>query len=544
MKIRLTESQLNYIKEVLGDEIPPYMKDIIQKRYSDSDKFLNKNVPKHTDVIPNVKVEVQDENITNRTIRELIEYFSENIVSEFTKTKLFKLFDARNLNNSDLSNSDKLTNFFEKSLGVSLFTEDWKTTTPEESNNTFKKITWFYSKEFKLPVSSKNDISNPIFSQNKSGISTFLKVSKKVFGDFSILRDINVDEIINDKRFVGLRDPIINYQMNLKKISDSKLFLYISDKPDDKLRMSVSRFYDSCQNIYTGGDSGTQFNKKLLSNVFDKNSKVAYLIFNAPFRDKMGNPHPFTSIARTVLRVNKEGGVMFDRVYPNDMKDLFYKIIEDKTGLKNVGKDGDIYDYKGVDGLPSPYMDRFQIRNVGKGDPSINYDHIQALSTIADINPKELMVISDNTYRIGDQEWSVYTFDEAMELTRDFFGTEYYDLLYDRDMVDIIYNEILRSEDIKEELNIDEDDMKESGYDDFAEYIREVLGIEVLSDLHKAIKNSRNDSSAAHRWLDRHRNIDNIIEYFGGEYESMGYAIASYDGNIEEYQNLIVVRRN
>jgi hypothetical protein len=545
MKIGLTEKQLRFIEEALGDEIPPYMRDIIQKRYKEGEKFLKRDIPKHTNVIPNLKVEVQDENITNRTIRELIEYFSENILSEFTKTKLFKLFDARNLDNeSDLSNLEKFENLFEKSLGVSLFAEDWKTTTPEESNNTFKKITWFYSKEFKLPVSSNNDINNPIFSQNKSGISTFLKVLKKIFGDFSIIRDINVDEIINDKRFVGLRDPIINYQTNLKKISDSKLFLYISDKPDDKLRMSVSKFYDSCQNIYTGGDEGTQYNKKLLSNVFDENSKVAYLIFNAPFRDKMGNPHPFTSVARTVLRVNKDGGVMFDKVYPNDMKDLFHKIIEDKTGLKNVGNDGDFYDYKGIAGLPAPYMDKYKIRNVGEMDPSMNAEYIEALSSVTDFNPKELEVISDNIYKIGNEEWAVYTYDEAVELTRDFFNSESYDLLYDRDLTDILYYDILLPEDIKEELNIDEDDMRESGYEDIVEYLREVFNIETLGELVTAVKNGRNDSNAAYRWLERHLDVNNVIEYFGGEFEAMSYALAPYDGYIHEHGNLVVFRRD
>ena len=77
-----------------------------------------------------------------------------------------------------------------------------------------------------------------------------LKIVKKVFGDVELnynwstkpLKNINVDEIINDKRFVGLRDPIINYQVNLKKIQDTKLYLYITDKPDDKLRLSISKY--------------------------------------------------------------------------------------------------------------------------------------------------------------------------------------------------------------------------------------------------------------------------------------------------------------
>jgi hypothetical protein len=544
MKIGLTEKQLRFIEEALGDEIPPYMRDIIQKRYKEGEKFLKRDIPKHTDVIPNIKVEVKDEEITNKAFRELIEHFSENIMTEFRKSKLYDLFQR----------SEGLRNLINKSLGVDILNDEmWVSKSLEATNRYVKYITWFYSKEFKLPVSSNNDINNPIFSQNKSGLATFLKIVKKVFGEEELkfnmgftkpLKDINVDEIINDKRFVGLRDPIINYQVNLKKIQDTKLYLYITDKPDDKLRMSISKYYDSCQNIYTGGDEGTQYNKKLLSNVFDENSKVAYLIYDTPFRDKMGNPHPFTSIARTVLRVNRDGGVMFDKVYPNDMKDLFNKIIEDKTGLKNVGNDGDFYDYKGIAGLPSPYMDKYKIRNVGEMDPSMNSEYIEALSSVTDFNPKELDVISDNIYKIGNEEWAVYTYNEAVELTRDFFGSESYDLLYDRDLTDILYYDILLPEDIKEELNIDEDDMRESGYEDIVEYLREVFNIETLGELVTAVKNGRNDSNAAYRWLERHLDINNVIEYFGGEFEAMAYALAPYDGHIYEHENLVVFRRD
>jgi len=53
MRIQLTNDQYRNLQEALGDEIPDYMKDIIQKRYKGD--YLGKDVPQHTDKIPNVK---------------------------------------------------------------------------------------------------------------------------------------------------------------------------------------------------------------------------------------------------------------------------------------------------------------------------------------------------------------------------------------------------------------------------------------------------------------------------------------------------------
>jgi len=210
MKIRLKESQIKYIQEALGNDIPTYMKDIIQKRYTGADELLKKDIPKHTDVIPNVKVEVQDENITNRTITELIEYFSENIIDQFTKSTIYKMYYGNPMS--------PLNILLEKSLPQTM------------QEDSLKSFTWMYSKEFRLPIIKDNDFKNPIFSNNKSGLATFLKMAVKAFpNELNKITDEIINSIITDKNFVGLREPIVNYQTNIKKIRDSKLFLYITD---------------------------------------------------------------------------------------------------------------------------------------------------------------------------------------------------------------------------------------------------------------------------------------------------------------------------
>lgn len=518
MKIRLTEGQLKkFLNEALADEIPPYMRDIIQKRYKNADKYLKMDIPKHTDVIPNVRVEVEDQNITNKTITELVKYFSENIIEQFKKSKIYYV----------LTKNRNLSNLVIESLGFNPVDPSG------DSRQQIKKLTFLYSKDFRLPIGKDNQLSEPQFSNNKSGIGTFLKISSKAFPE---LNNLDVNSIINDKHFVGLRDPIINYQTNLREITDAKLYLYISDKPDDKLRMSISLFYDSCQNLYTGGDVGTQYNKKLLSNVFDENSKVAYLMFLSPFRDKNGNSHPFSSIARTIIRVNDQGGVMFDKVYPNDMEDILYTIIEDKTGLVNVGQKGDVYHYKGI-GLPTPYMDKYKIKNVGEKNYEEN-ERITALMSVTDFDPKDLDVVSDIEFSFDGETWRVYTYDEAIESTRDYIRDNFTDFYHERKLTDIIDNDIIPKERIMDVLGIDEDYLEEEGWE-LEDYLENGMGIETLSDFNNIL---RNNNSRYWTWYYDNINIESVIDDWGGEYTSMEFALSSYDGEIHEHENYIIVR--
>jgi hypothetical protein len=188
-------------------------------------------------------------------------------------------------------------------------------------------------------------------------------------------------------------------------------------------------------------------------------------------------------------------------------------------------------------------MDRYSIKNVGEVD-SESYYYINALSHVVNFNPKDLIALSDNTFKIGEQEWSVYTNDEALEVTRDFYRDDYIDMLYDRDFSDLISYGIFESYDIESELDIDSEEMEKSGYNDLGEYLNEMYNIETFQDFYNAVKNSRGTTGAAQTWLNGHVNIDAIIEYFGGEYEAMSYALSSYDGDIHEVGDYVVVRRN
>ena len=547
MKIILSESQIKKIvDEALRDEIPSYMSDIIQKRYSNVPDILDRDIPKHTDKIPNVRVEITNEELTNSINGDLVNHFTQNILKQFQNTGFY------NIRHSAPHIFDELFDLIRKSLGVNVRLRhlDDESSTEKTDADYVKSIAWLYTKEFKLPTPESSDINNPIFGKNKSSFATFLKVSKKTFPELgrafdelgSDEWDFIMDDIINDKIFVGLRQPIVNYLDNVKKLQTGKLYLYITDKPDDKLRMSLSRYYDSCQNLYSGGDAGTQYNKKLLSNVFDVNSKVAYLIYNTPFKDNKGNEHPFTSVARTIIRVNDGGGIMFDRVYPPKMEDEFYKIIEDETGLKNVGQSGDVYHYSGSGDLPSPYMDKYKLKNTNTDATGLNNPRILALSDVVSFNLKSLEMVSDSVFKIHDEEWGVSTYDEAIEETRDYLLHIFSDMCWEKPIREIIDHNLFGrdAKPIFDLLNADEDDFKELGleWDKYGliEFLNEYMDIHTYEDLSKTFKDI-NDA-----WVYRNIDFDEYIEYFGGEHEAMAFTLARYDGHLHEVGDYYVYK--
>jgi hypothetical protein len=321
------------LDEALKDELPDYMiKAVKNNNPNYADKFLDMDVPQHTQLIPNVKIELNEPKIKQTFIKEIQKHFKESILNQYGETVVFQYF-----------NDLKLAKIMAKSLNVS----------PKIilglSDVSYLKV--LYSKNFSLLQGKDNNIDNPIFSNNKSNLFTFIKSFNRAFPQYQL----NLDEFLNDRIFVGLREPIMNFNENVKDLNKARLYLYISDKPADILRMSVSNFYTSCQNMYTGAA-----NEQLLANVFDENSKLAYLIFDTPYIDNQGNKHPFTPIARTIIRVGKNDKIMFDVTYPNEMENSFYKIIEKYTNLKDEGTVDSYYPYKSV-GLPPPYMDKYSI---------------------------------------------------------------------------------------------------------------------------------------------------------------------------------------
>ncbi len=537
MKIQLTNSQYRNLQEALGDDIPDYMKDIVQKRYGAD--YLSKDVPQHTDKIPNVKMEVKNDEIVEYASNQLVKSMTDKLVEQMKKSEIWVEYFSftsytpdplYSIINESIPNMGKMETHL--------------------NNQIISKFSWFYSKEFRLPDSRLNDDStlkygdgentygkpkiktdNIKWSNNKTGIASFLTTIKRVFPEtFGYL---NVDEIIRDKHFVGLREPIINYQQNVKKIGEYPLYLYITDKPDDKLRMSVSQFYDSCQNIYTGGEQGTQWNKKLLSNVFDKNSKVAYLIYNKPYKDTKGNEHPFTSIARCILRVNKDGGVMFDKVYPTSLEKVFHTIITESTGIEDVGKDGDSYDYENVDGLPAPYMDKYSLRTSGGS----NQEKVNVLMNgLVISDPNNIRMIDDERFEVMNrtelntryivEDYVVITLFEAVERSRDIMMDDFIEIFGQQSVELITRTGILyeKGHEFLEVLNLVEDwdeyankkyqEGKPINVDSIHNYLSEIHNVNTVYDMEEMLKRNKVN---AQQWFSGNIDMDVIIDKYRGQ---------------------------
>jgi hypothetical protein len=515
--------EVGYFFEALRDDIPDYMRNIIKKRHGE--KYLNMDTPKHTDIIPNVKIEIKDKNVTQLTTKMIVDYFRKSITDEFEKSKVVRL-----LNNTIFSNflMDSIGNNFS---GVNLNNPD-----------SFKIL---YSKNFRLPIVSKGDVGfeNISFSNNRSNIFGLYKYFLKIL-QLSRKNLYNIptyEELTTDKIFSGLREPIINYDKNVGELYNSKLYLYISDKPDDKLRMSVSNFYSSCQNIYTGGDEGTVHNKRLLSNVFDENSKVCYLIFDSPFKDNKGNEHPYTPIARTIIR-QSDGVIMFDKVYPLDMKDILYQLIENNTELRNQGQSGDKYKFKKVQGLPVPYMDTYTLKNVGNREDEVG-ERIEALAYHLGVEIKEIVEEGETIFSVDGEEWVVYTEDEANEQARDYLMDSFMEYFSGTDISTITSYGIITADDIGDVVGFSEerDDDDKEGYDMDLEEFLDMQGITTLDDL---VKGAGMDWRAAYRWAERVVDYDSVVDYWGGESEIRSTMLAHYDGAEHDAMGYLLYRRN
>ena len=538
MRIQLTNSQYRNLQEALGDDIPGYMKDIIQKRYKGD--FLSKDVPQHTDKIPNVKMEIKNDEVVDFASKMLVKSFTDKLAEQIKKSEIWQKYYT-------------FTSYTPDPL-YSIINQSIPSLSTRKDSQIISTFTFFYSKEFRLPDSRLNDDStlkygdgtntrglpkintdNIKWSNNKTGISSFLTTIKRVFPQ--TFGDLDVDKIIRDKHFVGLREPIINYQQNVKKIGGSPLYLYITDKPDDKLRMSVSQFYDSCQNIYTGGEQGTQWNKKLLSNVFDKNSKVAYLIYDKPYKDTKGNEHPITTIARCILRVNKDGGVMFDKVYPSNLENIFYNIITESTGIKNVGKPADTYDYENVPGLPAPYMDKYSLKTSG----GTNQDKINALATALTVNDENIRQIDNERFDVMNrsefstrytvENYVVLLFNAAVERSRDIMRDNFVDIFGNEDVEDLYW-------DVIDPYHFIDDSGNEGEYREYIRngdnmgpesFISDILNIKTVYEMHQYLEEN---GYRSRQWFSEEIDMDTIIDKYGDKEQFVRRVLNwSFDGS-------------
>jgi hypothetical protein len=223
-----------------------------------------------------------------------------------------------------------------------------------------------------------------IFSKNISNINTFVEdfnrcypdsiVDANIFKSGQILRLVN-----NSREDFGGDD----YNVDID-IYGRDLHLFISHKAKDILNISISRFYSSCQHLYSGGQRN-----KLIGNVFDPNTCPAFLIFDAPIYNNSGELiNDVLPLSRMFIRnveswESGDSKLYFDRAYPDRMESVIAGIIEKYSGNKmtyDVDQDGP---YLFTPDLPQeltskivdPYMDRLNVNRytlIGKNTKKLD----------------------------------------------------------------------------------------------------------------------------------------------------------------------------
>jgi hypothetical protein len=514
---RIIKEQLD---EALRDELPDYMINAVKTNNPTMGyRYLDMDVPKHTELIPNVKIEINEPQIINNFIKDIQFSFSASIIKQFEHSKLVEILNL----------SGKVIPLLEKAFSKHMdflykqelqhIYSNMDSSKEAYLKSIIKELTLFYSKEFPLLQGKDNNLTKPIFSNNKSNIFTFIKSFNTAFPQDAV--DLNA--IMNDRIFQGLREPIMNFDKNVNDLAKTKLYLYITDKPADILRMSVSNFYSSCQNLYTGNK-----NEQLLANVFDENSKIAYLIFDSSYIDNQGNKHPFTPIARTIIRVGEKNKIMFDVTYPSTMEQYFYKIIEKYTNLKNQGQARSVYPYKNI-GLPAPYMDKYSIKSTFTYDKDEINIRRELLSNYLKVNPNYIEMIGDTHFEYNGHEYLVYTEEEADEYAMDKLRTEWYEYLNsETSFYNLINLKVFNIEPIYKLFRINDASLKKNNLtlqkflaklnintlQDFENYLMNKTPIEDSQDKYQQFQ-TRLDFKKEFLTREDVYNIDKVVDLFG-----------------------------
>ncbi len=216
------------------------------------------------------------------------------------------------------------------------------------------------------PQKVKKEPGALVYSKNLVNINSFIDDFNRCFPDVRVdssqLQSGDIARLVSKSRedFSGE-----GYQVEVD-IYGRDMYLSIQHKAKDILNMSISRFYSSCQNLYSGG-----YRDKVLGNVFDPNSIPAFLLFDSNIHNSRGEHiSDFLPVSRMMIRniesfeEVKEPQIFFDRAYPDRMKDLFGEIIEKYSANKENYTDGNYLftpDLPGDESVSPPYMDRLNI---------------------------------------------------------------------------------------------------------------------------------------------------------------------------------------
>jgi hypothetical protein len=246
------------------------------------------------------------------------------------------------------------------------------------------------------PTKRKKEEGEIIFTNNLCNINTFISDFNRLFPTDQVEADKfsggNIQKLISTASDTVNSEYRVDYNLFSKD-----MYLSIKHNPKDILNMSVSKYYASCQHLYTGG-----YRRQLLANVFDINSIPAFILFDTPIMwgdDTISENLP---LCRMQIRNiegftddRKEPKIFFDRAYPDRMKNIMGTIIEKYSENKETEKDPGKYLFtpdipEDYEISSKPYMDRLSLEEgtlIGKNTKKLHLSNtIDWSNTI--ISPK------------------------------------------------------------------------------------------------------------------------------------------------------------
>lgn len=242
-----------------------------------------------------------------------------------------------------------------------------------------------------------------VFSNNLVNIKTFVDDFNRCFPEDKISANFE-ERNIQRLRSAASIDENRDFEVDFK-IFDKDMYLSINHNPKDILNMSISKFYASCQHLYSGG-----YREQVLGNVFDPNSIPAFLSFETPIywnKEKISDQLP---LSRMMIRnietfdAQEESKIFFDRAYPDRMKEIFGEMMEKYSEMKQTADENSRITYiftpdiDAEDKVRDPYMDRVSLQRkpyIGKNTKTLYLNRMHDWSNVKiapDAKIKELII--------------------------------------------------------------------------------------------------------------------------------------------------------
>jgi hypothetical protein len=250
----------------------------------------------------------------------------------------------------------------------------------------------------------KKNEGDPIFTNNLVNINTFVDDYNRCYLDEKVETSSFSSRSISQLRNLAKENHNRDYGYEYS-IFGKDMYLQIDHNPKDILNMSISKFFSSCQHLYTGG-----YRTQLLGNVFDPNSIPAFFVFDTPITwndEKISDKLP---LSRMMIRNiesfsdTEQTKIFFDRAYPDRMKEIFGEMVEKYSEMKQTADENSRITYiftpdiDTEDKVRDPYMDRVSLKRkpyIGKNTKTLYLNRMHDWSNVKiapDAKIKELII--------------------------------------------------------------------------------------------------------------------------------------------------------